>query len=274
MSLVAEDFHYIRSLVRTQSAVHLDESKEYLVQARLACLVHQEGLESVHELVQRLRAQRHGDLHRQVVEAMTTSETSFFRDLPVWEAIRLHVLPELIQARAAERRVALWSAACASGQEPYTLAMVIREHFPALLGWDLQLLASDLSRRMVARVMHGLYTQAEVNRGLPASLLLKYFCRDGIHWRVKNCLSSMVRPFVLNLVEPWPALPAMDLVLLRNVLLYFDLEAKRAVLSRVRRILRPDGYLFLGAAETTLNLDDGFEPVQVGNALAYRRLER
>lgn len=264
------DFDFLRALIRDRSAIVLEPGKEYLVASRLQSLLRGEGLGSPAELVARLRAEPRGELERRMVEAMTTNETSFFRDHHPFEVLRTRLLPELLAARRAERRLRIWSNACATGQEAYSLAMLLREHFPELGDWDVGILASDLSREMVARTAAGVFGQLEVNRGLPAAYLLKYFDRHGTSWQVKPALRALVHARTLNLIEPWPALPAFDVILLRNVLIYFDLETKRAVLRRVRQALRPGGLLLLGSAETTLLIDDGWERLPVGLAAIYR----
>jgi chemotaxis protein methyltransferase CheR len=205
-----------------------------------------------------------------VVEAMTTNETSFFRDLHPFEALRTLLLPELILRRAAERRLRLWSNACSSGQEAYSLAMLLAMSFPAVHDWDLSILATDISREMVQRTQQGLFGQLEVNRGLPAPMLVRHFQRTGTQWQVKPELRRLIQAREMNLVEPWPTLPKFDVVMLRNVLIYFDLETKRNILRRVRQALRPDGYLFLGSAETPLMADESWDRVSCGSSVAYR----
>jgi chemotaxis protein methyltransferase CheR len=270
MSLGTVEFDYLRRLVREQSAIVLEPGKEYLVEARLAGLVREHGMATVTDLVARLRGHREGPLHAQVVEAITTNETLFFRDPPLWEALRRQVLPELIERRRRERRLHLWSAACSSGQEPYSLAMLLAEQFAELAGWEVRILGTDLSTTMLARAREGSYSQLEVNRGLPAAMLVKHFAKEGMRWRASPALRRAVEFRPLNLDAAWPPLPQMDLVLLRNVLIYFHAEAKRATVSRLRRQLRPDGYLALGAAENLLGLDDGVERVTFGRAVCYR----
>jgi chemotaxis protein methyltransferase CheR len=272
MALGEREFDYIRALVHERAAIVLEPGKSYLVESRLMPLARAEGLATVAELIARLKSARSGRLHRLVVEAMTTNETSFFRDVRPFEALRHVVLPELIARRAAARRLSFWCAAASSGQEPYSLAMLLREHFPQLgdEGWTLRLLGSDISEAMVERAREGRYRQLEVNRGLPAALLVKYFDKVGVEWRLREDVRRMVEFFPLNLADDWPPLPPMDVILARNVLIYFDVETKRAVLARMRRLLQPDGYLFLGGAESTLNLDDAFERVMICGAACYR----
>lgn len=267
----ATDFEYVRTLVRSHAAIALDESKRYLVEARLQPLAREQGLETVARLVARLRTTGFGDLHARTVEAIATTETSFFRDHHPFEALRETVLPELIRRRDPVRGLTVWSAACSGGQEPYSVAMLLRDAFPGVVrDWRVQLLASDLSEAMVAKTREGRYHQHEVNRGLPARYLVRYFRQDGGRWRVVPELRGMVRSFRLNLAEAWSMVPQVDLLLLRNVLIYFDCDDRRRILAKVRRHLRPDGYLVLGSAETTLTLDGGFDRVPVGRSVLYR----
>lgn len=267
--LSGDDFDYVRELVRKRSAIALEAGKEYLATSRLEQLAQREGLDSVDSL---LRTLRRGDerIARAVVEAMTTNETSFYRDRRPFEALRADILPRLIEARRASRRLVLWCAAASSGQEPYSVRMLLDEHFPELATWDVELLATDLSQDVLARAQEGLYTQFEVDRGLSPRLLAKHFDREGNRWRAKRELRERVRFRAMNLAEPWPVLEPCDVVLARNVLLYFDAAAKSAVLGRIRRVLRPDGVLLLGGAESTVGLDDAFVPVRSLDTTYYR----
>jgi chemotaxis protein methyltransferase CheR len=270
MKIDERDFNYVRQLVRDRAAIVLDEGKHYLVVNRLSVLAQREGLASARAVIAELRAAPDGPLQRKVVEAMATTETLFFRDARPYEALRNTILPELQRMRATERKLLLWSCGCSSGQEPYSLGMLVREHFPALASWDLRLVASDISTEMLARSRAGRYSQLEINRGLPIALLHKYFERAGVDWQIRSELRSMVEFRELNLAGPWCAMPGMDLIMLRNVLIYFDVETKRQVLTKIRRVLRPGGFLVLGTAETTVNLHDGFELVRSDGAAYYR----
>jgi chemotaxis protein methyltransferase CheR len=260
--MTEQDYDYIRQVLQERSAIVLDSGKQYLVEARLAPLVRQLNLGSISELVRQLRTRPANGLLVQVVEAMVTTETSFFRDVHPFETLRKTVLPELIRLRQEERRLNVWCAACSSGQEPYSLALLLREHFPELARWNVQLLATDLSREMLARAREGRYNQIEANRGLPAHLLVKYFQQHGLSWQLREDVRAAVEFRELNLAKPWPLLPRMDLVFLRNVMIYFEVETKKAILGRLSRVLRPDGYLVLGGAETTFNLDDSYRRVE------------
>jgi chemotaxis protein methyltransferase CheR len=255
--MTPDDFTYISRLVKERSGIVLEAGKEYLVDARLTPVARACELASVSALVERLRAGADG-LAARVVAAMTTNETSFFRDVHPFETLRTAVLPELIKRRSAERRLSVWCAACATGQEPVSFALLVREHFPELTGWRVDLLATDLSPDVLDRARSGVYSLLEVNRGLPATLLVKYFRQQGVNWTLREDVLRTVEFRELNLTRPWPVLPRMDLVFLRNVLIYFDAETKKEILGRVARVLRPDGYLILGGAETTLNLDDSY----------------
>lgn len=264
------DFDYVRELVRKGAAIVLESTKEYLVEARLVPLARKEGFGSLAELVAKLRCEQESPLHRKVIDAMTTNETLFFRDIHPFELLRTTVLPELQASRAGTRQLRIWSAACSTGQEPYTIAMLLREHFPQLLDWRTEILATDLSTEVLEKARKGAFGQIEVNRGLPAKLMVKYFAQNGIDWQLKDEVRRMVDFRELNLAAPWPMLQPFDVIFLRNVLIYFDTDTKKSILARMRSLLRPDGYLFLGAAETTMNLDDAFERVQIGKSGAYR----
>lgn len=263
MTLSTDDFDYVRRLVAAESALALGDGKAYLVEARLAPIAEREGCESVAELVRRLPVGSTA-LRDDVVQAMTTNETSFFRDVHPFDALRDVVMPEALRASG---RISLWSAAASTGQEAYSLAMLAADHFPSA---TVSILATDLSRDVLARAEQGTFSQLEINRGLPAPLLVRHFARDGAGWRVSEDLRRRVQFRQLNLARPWPLLPKMDVVLLRNVLIYFDADAKRAVLTQVARVLGPGGVLFLGGAETTYGLDESWERIQVGRTAFYR----
>jgi chemotaxis protein methyltransferase CheR len=263
-------FDFVRKLVQDSSAITLESGKEYLVESRLMPLAKLHGLASLKDMVAQLKAKPLGTLHTQVVEAMTTNETTFFRDIHPFEALKTTVVPELIAARAARRTLNIWSAACSSGQEPYTIAMLLMENFPVLRDWNVQIVATDLSQQMVDRARQGLFTQLEVNRGLPAQLLVKYFQRAGLSWQIKPEVSRWLKFQKANLIDPWPALPTMDIVFMRNVLIYFTPDTKRTLLGKLKKQLAPDGTLFLGGAETTLGIDDGWKRVNHGKTSTYR----
>lgn len=266
----AVDFQYIKKIVHERSAILLSEDKQYLVESRLTPLARREGLGTITELVRQMRRQPFNGLHGKVVDAMTTNETSFFRDHHPFETLKNHILPELIQKRSTQRRLNIWCAACSSGQEPYSIALTIREHFPALRSWNIQILSSDISPTMLERTKKGEYSQLEVNRGMPIKLLIKHFQKVGTHWQAKDDLRRLVSVRSINLIEAWPRLAQMDLIFLRNVLIYFDLPTKQKILRNMRRQMRNDGYLFLGGAETTLNVDNAFERKRFDRTVCYQ----
>ena len=265
----AADFDFVANLVRQRCALVIEPGKEYLVQSRLAPLAQRHGLASIRSLIDKLRGSDHR-LMTEVVEAMVTTETSFFRDIHPFETLKKTVLPELIEARRAQRQLNLWFAASSSGQEPYSVALLLKEWFPELASWRLNLVATDISHAMLDRSRAGRYSQVEVNRGLPTPLLLKWFRQEGAYWQLDDRIRGMVTFAQLNLAQPWPAMARWDLVFLRNVMIYFDTDVKKAILGRVSRLLSRDGYLLLGGAETTLNLDDSFHRMEAFKTGFYR----
>jgi chemotaxis protein methyltransferase CheR len=268
MTLSAQDFAYVSDLVRRQAAIVLDTGKEYLVEARLLPLAREAGVATVGEFVSRAQQRPEPDTHDKIVDALTTNETSWFRDNEPFQAMTANVLPDLIPTRSATRTLRIWSAACSSGQEPYSIAMVLQESLPA--GWNYEIMATDISQEMLTRAELGRFSQLEINRGLPAAMLVRYFERDGAHWKVAAGLRKNITFRRLNLSAPFPPMPQFDIVFLRNVLIYFDVETKRQVLSRASALMRPDAWLFLGSAETTIGIDDRFERVPAGRSSAYR----
>lgn len=265
-------FDFVRDFVRTEAGIVLDAGKEYLVDSRLTPIVRKEGLASIDALVQTLRTTRQTELHRKVIDALTTNETTFFRDNDPFELLKSDIIPKLIEARRVSKRLSIWYAASSTGQEPYSVSIILREHFPELASWNIEQLGTDLCRGALDRARAGKYSQLEVNRGMPAKLLLKYFDKRGLEWQLKDSITSMVTYQEMNLNGrwPWPAIPRFDIVFIRNVMIYFDVADKQKILKRIYDLLRPDGYLFLGAAETTLNLDERFVRVPVNRAGCYR----
>jgi chemotaxis protein methyltransferase CheR len=274
VTLSTSDFEFVRELVHRRAAIVLESNKEYLALSRLEPVARSVGLDTVTELIATLRNEPNSPLHEQVVEAMTTNETSFFRDLYPFESLRTHVLPAVLEQNRASRCINIWSAACSSGQEPYSVAMLLHEDFPELDSWFVNILATDVSAAILERARNGRFAQIEMNRGLPAHLHVKYFHRDGSHWVIDESIRNRVRFERHNLVTEWPTLPAMDIVFLRNVLIYFDQTTKDAIFQRMKRVVRPNGYLLLGASETTLNLDNEFERQPLGRTVWYRKKAR
>jgi chemotaxis protein methyltransferase CheR len=270
MVISAAELTFLCGFVYRRSAIVLSADKEYLVEARLGPIARAEGFASIDALIAKLRGAPVPALQTKVVEAMTTHETTFFRDQHPFEALRAEIIPTLRKARAASKSICVLSAACSSGQEPYSVAMLLRESFPELATWSTRIIATDLSTAVLARARTASFHQSEVNRGLPAALLVKYFDRVGTEWQLKAPVRALVEFRQMNLVDPWPPLPRIDVLFLRNVLIYFDVPTKKKILAEVRRVLAPDGYLFMGGAETTMKIDDTFKRVQIGKSVFYQ----
>jgi chemotaxis protein methyltransferase CheR len=263
------EFDFIRELVYREAAIVLNESKNYLIEARLSPIARRVELETIGELVAKLKR---GDkeLQERVVEALTTNETSFFRDAHPFEALATEILPTLARARAEQRTLRIWSAASSTGQEAYTIAMVILSRVPQLANWTIRILGTDIADGVLAQAREGRYAQLEVNRGLPAAMLSTYFERHGIAWRVTPEVRKLVEFQQLNLIRPWPPSFRFDVIFLRNVLIYFDTATKQTILERVLRALTPDGYLFVGGSEMISTVHDGFIIERAGQATWYR----
>lgn len=267
--LLPEDYAFVQQLVLKHASILLSAGQEYLVKSRLEPVAKQAGLQDLRALVQRLRREPYGALHATVVEAMTTNETSWFRDVHPYETLKKHILPELIERRRVDRTLNIWSAACATGQEPYSLAMLVRET-PELSGWHVRILATDLSRAAITRAREGVYSSLELSRGLPARLLAQYFERDGSIHRARNSLRSMIEWRPMNLAASFPVMPMFDVVFLRNVLIYFSPATCAAILKNVQTTMSRKGYLVLGATENMLGLSVGFESTLLGRTMVYR----
>lgn len=271
MTLSETDLEYVRRIVYDGSSIVIEPTKRYLVDARLGPVAREAGVGTIAELVARLRTTRTEGLHAKVIEAMTTNETSFFRDVHPFEALKKAVLPALIEQRAGARRLDLWCAASSTGQEPYSIAMLLCDAFPALSqGWTVNFIATDLNAEVLERARSGRFSQLEINRGLPAPYMVKFFRREGTDWVLKDEVRGRVTFRQLNLARPWTELPRMDVVFIRNVLIYFDQETKRDILARIRQLLRPDGYLFVGGSESTIHIDTAYTPETHGRSVYFR----
>ena len=255
------DVELFRRVLKDRSGLVLTDDKSYLLESRLAPVARRRGLASVGVLARELRGKPDGGLVRDIVEAMTTNESLFFRDVKPFEQFRTIVLPYILKTRAASRTIRLWSAACAAGQEPYSLAMILHEERASLGGWQVGLVASDLSSEMVERAKAGVYTQFEVQRGLALKHLVNYFEPEADRWHLKPLIRDMVHFRVANLLDDLSSFGRMDAIFCRNVLIYFDQATKEQILDRLARLLPRDGFLFLGGAETTLGISTRFEPV-------------
>jgi chemotaxis protein methyltransferase CheR len=254
------DFDFLSRFLKEQSGLVLTSDKAYLLDSRLLPIAHKHGLGSVAEIANAMRAGKaDGGLARAVVEAMTTNESFFFRDIKPFDQFRTVLLPQLLKARATSRHLRIWSAACSSGQEPYSLAMILAEDQATLAGWQVEIVATDISSEILDRAAGGAYSQFEVQRGLPIRLLLKYFSQQGDRWVVAPTIRSAVRFKCINLLEDLSALGTFDVIFCRNVLIYFDQPTKAQVLERLERQMAADGYLLLGGAETVLGISTRFQ---------------
>jgi chemotaxis protein methyltransferase CheR len=270
VALDERDFQFLQQLVRRHTGVVIAEAKEYMAEFRLEPLAAQHGAGSVSRLLLELQSRPSLELERQVVEAMTINETSFFRDAVPFAALERTVLPALLEARRVERRLVVWSCACSSGQEPYSVAIILHREYGALLNsWEMRILGSDVNSEMLAQARRGVYSSLEIGRGVPPDVKSRYFAPADGRWQLRDDVRQMVEFRWLNLADPLPLLPQCDVILLRNVLIYFDVPTKTTVLERVLRYLRPDGYLFLGGAEATVSWDM-LLPQQADGATFYR----
>jgi len=254
-----QDFDYLRKLLKERSGLVLAAEKQYLAESRLLPVARRHGMQTLTELVAALRTGAPA-LAVQVVDAMTTNETFFFRDKIPFDHVRETIMPALAAARAREKRIRIWCTAASTGQEPYSLAMAVKA-IPALSGFRIEIVATDISGEVLERAKNGIYTQFEVQRGLPIQLLVKYFSQSGEQWQITPELRGMVQFRTLNLLNDFSPLGAFDLVFCRNVLIYFDQPTKSGVLDRLAKQTAADGYLILGAAETVVGLTDAFKPV-------------
>jgi chemotaxis protein methyltransferase CheR len=252
------DYEYLRKLLKERSGLDLSADKQYLVESRLVPLARKAGLPGIAELVQKMKGGAEA-LTAEVVEAMTTNETFFFRDKIPFDHLKETILPALVQARAARRSLRFWCAASSTGQEPYSIAMLLKE-MPALSGWRTEIVATDLSQAVLEKSKAGIFSQFEVQRGLPIQMLVKYFKQNGDLWQLNADVRAMVQHRQLNLLQDFSHLGTFDVIFCRNVLIYFDQETKAAIFERMARMIEPDGALALGAAESVVGITDVFKP--------------
>lgn len=265
----SSDFEYMATLLRNRAGIVLGEDKTYLLETRLMAVARKHGLSSPDQIPAALR---NGcpRLEADVIEAMTTNETLFFRDRHPFDALQRDILPNVIALREQSKCLRIWSAACSTGQEPYSIAMLIRDYFPLLSNWQLEIVATDLSPAVLGRARDGLYTNFEVQRGLPVQLLVRHFEQIGEMWRIRPELRRMVTFREFNLLDDPAGLGTFDIIFCRNVLLYFDVQTKRAILERMSQRLRTGGALLLGASETVYGISDAWVPDQQLHGV-YRR---
>jgi chemotaxis protein methyltransferase CheR len=253
------DYEYLRKLLKDLSGLDLSADKQYLIESRLLPLSRKRGLAGISELVQKMKSGS-ASLVAQVVDAMTTNETFFFRDKVPFDHFRETIMPEVLKARAGRKSIRIWCAAGSTGQEPYSLAMCLKEMEGQLAGWRVEVIATDLSQEVLEKSKAGLYSQFEVQRGLPIQMLVKYFKQNGEFWQINPDIRAMVQHRQLNLLHDFSGLGTFDVIFCRNVLIYFDQDTKINIFNRLCRIMEPDGFLVLGAAETVVGLTDTFKP--------------
>ncbi|MBG05296.1 MAG: chemotaxis protein CheR [Rhodospirillaceae bacterium] len=256
-----EDFEFLASLLRNKSGLVLTVDKAYLLESRLMPVARKNGQKDLDELVAALRGAANPALLNDVIEAMTTNESLFFRDMKPFDQLRDLILPGLLERRADKKQIRIWCAACSSGQEPYSIAMLLKEAAAKFVGWQTEIVATDISVEMLEKAKSGVYTQFEVQRGLPVTLLVKYFEQNGDIWTISSDIRSMVQFQEFNLLDDPSAFGTFDVVFCRNVLIYFDQDLKRQVLDKVSGLLPADGVLYLGGAETVLGVTERFKPV-------------
>jgi chemotaxis protein methyltransferase CheR len=253
------DYEFLRKLLKERSGLDLSSDKQYLVESRLIPLARRVGLPGIAELVAKLKAGSEA-LTSEVVEAMTTNETFFFRDKIPFDHLRETILPALLTARASRRSLRIWSAASATGQEPYSIAMCLKELGPVLTGWRVEIVASDLSQGVLEKSKAGIFSQFEVQRGLPIQMLVKHFTQVGELWQINADIRAMVQHRQLNLLQDFSHLGTFDVIFCRNVLIYFDGDTKAGIFDRLAKVLEPDGVMALGAAESVVGISDAFKP--------------
>ena len=259
-----ENFTYLAEFLKVESGLIITDEKVYLVESRLGPVARKRGLADLDDLVVAVRGKKDANLNNDVVEAMTTNESFFFRDIKPFESLKNTVLPQVVSARKAAKakKIRIWSAACSSGQEPYTIAMMLKENPAILQGLDVEIIGTDISSEILAKAREGIYTQFEAQRGLPIQLLMKYFTQVGEHWQINEDIRSGVQLHQANLLRDLSRFGKFDVVICRNVLIYFESPTKAAVLGRIRSMMPNDGYLFLGAAETVVGISDSFKTIQ------------
>ncbi len=270
MTLSSIDIDYLRGLVAKESGNVISPRQSYMLEKQLAPLAVEEGLDNIERMVNQLRRGYDNRLATRIAEAVTVNETSFFRDLHPFEALKNTIVPNLIKENAARKSLRIWCAASSSGQEPYSIAMTLHESFPSLRDWNVTIEATDISEEMVARTQAGEYSQLEVNRGLQVKKLVRYFDRNGTSWIAKPELRNWIKTKQLNLTNNWGFLQKFDIVFIRNVLIYFDKKDKIDILQKVARTMNPGGYLFIGSAEMIIGMDLPFEKEASDDSIYYR----
>ena len=266
------DFEFVAALLKRRSGLVLTPDKVYLIESRFAPLARQHNLANADAVIAKLRA---GDeaIARAATEAMTTNESFFFRDKTPFDHFEKVILPKMLQARATTKKIRIWCAAASSGQEPYSLAMILKEKGALVKDWKIDIVGTDLSTEILAKAKAGLYSQFEVQRGLPIQMLMKYFTKEGESWRIKDEIRSIVEYRTANLLDAFTGMGSFDVVYCRNVLIYFDEATKKNILMRTAQLMPADGYLLLGAAETVVGLSTSFAPMDGARGLYVKNVQ-
>ena len=270
MTISQSEFQYIADLVLNETAIVLDADKQYLVEARLSLLVHETGQENMSALIAMARIPDNKLLREHIIDAMTTNETSFFRDTRPFSDLKDIIMPDLIKARSDTRQINIWCAASSSGQEPYSIAMTLHSNFKILKDWKLNITASDISSKVLTKARGGKYSQIEINRGLPKDMLSRYFTPVESDWVINDELRNMIDFRKINLINPYTGMPKFDLIFIRNVLIYFNEETKKLILNKLADLMKPDSLIILGGTETPMNITDLFERYQKAHASVYQ----
>lgn len=269
MTVSLQDFQYIADVISREAGIVLEEKKAYLVDARLTRLVREEGVTTPTEVIAKLRSNPTSDLRRKIIDAMTTNETFFFRDTALFDGLRTTVFPKLIAQRAKTKTLNIWCAACSTGQEPYSVAMLLHKHFPELNHWHVRIFASDISQTVLQVAKAGSYNQLDISRGLPKDMLDRYFTQAGQAWVVKDELKKWIEFRQVNLKQPFTGVTGLDMIFVRNVLYYFAQTTKADILNRMAKLLPPDGMVLLGGTESVTGITEELERVQFGTANVY-----
>lgn len=271
MKISSIDFDFIRDIAEKKAGITIDIGKEYLVENRISSISRKYGYASLSNFISHLRDNPFDrEIIDETIDALTINETSFFRDFHPFEHLRKSVIPEIIEANKGSRKLSIWSAACSTGQEIYSIAILLSEHFPNLHNWNINLYATDISNTVLERARSGNYTAFEANRGLNDELKKKYFKQDGENLELNEAIRSQVTFQSLNFMEQWKNTNTFDIILMRNVLIYFDTETKRKVLTKVKNCLSPQGHLFLGSSETTYNIDSDWVSIRNNESTSYK----
>jgi len=266
-----QDFEFISTLIKSRSGLVLTPDKSYLLESRLMPVARKHGLKGLDDLISTMRTRKDEALIVEVTEAMTTNESFFFRDIKPFDLLRDEVLPPILEKRAAKKHLRIWCAAASSGQEPYSIAIVLKELGVKMANWKIDMVGTDISHDILKKASDGKYSQFEVQRGMPIQLLLKYFDKQDETWQIKDEIRKMVQYKYWNLLDDLKGLGGFDIVFCRNVLIYFDAETKGRVLESIAKLMPEDGMLFLGGAETVLGVTDRFKPVP-GQRGVYARV--